>query len=95
MVRTVFASIAVMAAALGLAPPAAADEAEYLKLRDRLSFLTADQLLAEGRWACRAARSGLGSSTIVTIVQDRLERYGASVEAANDIVTGGINTLGC
>ncbi|TFV56792.1 DUF732 domain-containing protein [Mycobacterium sp. PS03-16] len=95
MVRTFLASIAVMAATLGLAPPAAADEAEYLKLQDRLTFLTADQLLREGRWACQAAKSGLGSSTIVTMVQDRLEWSGASVEAANDIVAGGINILGC
>jgi hypothetical protein len=95
MVRPLLASIVVAAAALTLAPPAAAGEAEYLALEPYFAFLTTDQLLREGYWACQAAASGMGSSSIVPMVQEHLKSEGASVSVANRIVATAIVHLDC
>lgn len=95
MVRPFLASIVVATAALGFAPPAAADEGPLLELQSQFAFLTADQLLTEGYWACRAARSGIGSSDIVQMVQQHLKYSGASIAAANKIVSTAIVHLDC
>ncbi|MGE2713428.1 DUF732 domain-containing protein [Mycolicibacterium litorale] len=95
MVRVLIPSIAVAAAALGLAPPAAADESALLALQPQFAFLTTDQLLREGYWACRAAASGMGSSQIVPMVQQHLEHSGASLAVANRIVSTAIVHLDC
>jgi hypothetical protein len=94
-VRPFLASIVVATAALGLAPPAAADEAEFLELQPRFAFLTTEQLLTEGYWACRAANSGVGSSDIVAMVQQHLKYSGASIAVANKIVSTAIVHLDC
>ncbi|WP_193046060.1 DUF732 domain-containing protein [Mycolicibacterium baixiangningiae] len=99
MVRAFLASILVTAGAtagaLGLAPPAAADESDYLELQPQFAFLTTDQLLREGYWACRAANSGMGSSAIVPMVQQHLLYSGASLAVANKIVSTAIVELDC
>ena len=95
MVRPFLASIALATAALGLAPPAAAGEAEFLELQPYFAFLTTEQLLTEGYWACRAARSGIGSSDIVPMVEDHLRDEGASLAVANKIVSTAIVQLDC
>jgi hypothetical protein len=92
MVRSLLATLLVAPAALALAAPAAADEAEYLELRERLVFLTADQLLTEGRRVCQATANGMGASDIVGMVRRDL---GASSAAATDIVTTAIIELDC
>ncbi|MCV7416154.1 DUF732 domain-containing protein [Mycolicibacterium litorale] len=95
LVPTIAASIVVTAGSLGLAPPAAAGEAEYLDLQQYFTFLTADQLLREGYWSCRAAASGMGSSEIVPMVQQHLKYSGASLAVANKIVSTAIVHLDC
>ncbi|KUI32737.1 DUF732 domain-containing protein [Mycobacterium sp. GA-2829] len=99
MIRAVIPTIAVAAAAMGGAlagaPPAAADEAAYLELQQYFAFLTADQLLREGYWVCRAAESGMGSSEIVPLVMDHLKDEGSSVAIANRIVSTAIVQLDC
>ncbi|BBZ62124.1 DUF732 domain-containing protein [Mycolicibacterium monacense] len=95
MVRPFLGSILAAAAALGLAPPAAANEGPLLELQSQFAFLTADQLLREGYWACRAARSGMGSSDIVPMVQQHLKYSGASLAVANKIVSTAIVHLDC
>lgn len=92
MVRSLLAAVLVVPGALALAAPAAADEASYLKLRERLAFLTADQLLTEGHRVCQATASGMGASDIVIMVRRDL---GASSAAATDIVTSAIIELDC
>lgn len=98
MIRAVIPAIVVAAlggAALAAAPQAAADEASYLELEQYFAFLTRDQLLREGYWACRAAQSGMGSSEIVPLVMDHLEDEGSTVAIANRIVSTAIVQLDC
>lgn len=92
MVRSLLAAVLVAPGALALAAPATADEAGYLKLREQLAFLSADQLLAEGRRVCRATRSGMGASEAVGMVRRDL---GVSSSAATDIVANAIVQLDC
>jgi hypothetical protein len=89
------ASIVAAGATVGLAPPAAADEGPLLALQQQFAFLTADQLLTEGYWACRAAASGMGSSAIVPLVQQHLKYSGASIAVVNTIVSTAIVHLDC
>ncbi|BCI52012.1 hypothetical protein NIIDNTM18_12900 [Mycolicibacterium litorale] len=95
MVRALIPSIAVTAGLLASAPPAAADESALLELQPQFAFLTTQQILREGYWACRAARSGMGSSQIVPMVQEHLEYSGASLAVANKIVSTAIVHLDC
>lgn len=96
MVRAVIVAIAAVAAATSApAPTAAADEADYLELQQYFTFLTTDQLLTEGYWACRAAAGGTGSASIVPLVQQHLEYSGVSLAVANRIVSTAIVELDC
>jgi hypothetical protein len=95
MVRLFIASIAVAAGTLGLAPPASADEGPLLDLQPQFAFLTTDQLLREGYWACRASAAGMGSSSITPLVQQHLKYSGASLAVANKIVSTAIVHLDC
>ncbi|MCK0173497.1 MULTISPECIES: DUF732 domain-containing protein [Mycobacteriaceae] len=93
MVRTLSAALLAGAAgALGLAAPAAADEAGYLKLQDRFAFLTADQLLSTGYQVCQASRSGMVAPDIVDMVSRDL---GAGLASATEIVASAIIQLDC
>lgn len=95
MIRPLLVALLVAPAALALAAPAAADEAGYLKLQDRLSFLTADQLRTEGARICQAAASGMGSAGIVNMVIDDLDHTGLTVASANTMVATAIVELDC
>jgi len=88
-------AVSVAVATLAFAPPAAADESALLALQPQFAFLTADQLLREGYWACRAAASGMGASAIVPLVQQHLKYSGASIAVANKIVSTAIVHLDC
>jgi hypothetical protein len=86
---------ALTAAAFAFAPAANADQATYLRLQERLNFLTADQLLAEGYRVCQASNSGIGSSDIVGMVYRDLQGEGISIGSATDIVSTAIVQLDC
>lgn len=92
MVRTLLAAALVAPGALLLAPAAAADEAGLLKLREQFVFLTADQLLTEGRRVCQSTASGMGGSEIVGMVRRDL---GVSSAVATEIVITAITELNC
>lgn len=95
MYRSLAVAGLLSAAALGFAAPASADEAGYLKLRDRLAFLTDEQLLSAGDMVCRATRSGVPASEIVDIVLAELQPYGVTVSSATVIITTAVAELGC
>ena len=95
LIPTIAASLVAAGATLGFAPVAAADEGPVLGLQQQFAFLTADQLLREGYWACRAAASGIGAAEIVPQVQQHLKYSGASVAVANKIVSTAIVHLDC
>lgn len=95
LIPSIAASLFAAGATLGLAPPAAADEGPLLELQPQFAFLTADQLLREGYWACRAAHSGIGSAEIVPMVVQHLKSSGASIAVANKIVSTAIVHLDC
>jgi uncharacterized protein DUF732 len=85
---TSVSAFAVMAAA-----PAQADEATYLqRLLPNYTFLSPQQLLAEGDRVCRAERSGIPSSDSVNMVYRDLA---VSMTAATDIVRAAVLDLGC
>ncbi len=93
VVRALGALVAVAAAAIGLATPAAAEANEYLgALQHRYAYLSESQLLSEGNKVCAAARSGSPASDNVIMVSKDL---GVSVSAAYEIVIASINHLGC
>jgi len=78
--------------AVGTAAPAAASESDYLRLKDRLTFLTTQQLLSEGYRVCGAIDNGMISPDAVTMVSKDLA---VSVDAALDIVSATVGELGC
>jgi hypothetical protein len=87
------ALMAVVATAVALSAPAAADETAYLqRLQARYVFLSADQLLSAGAKVCSATRSGHTSADAVTMVRNDL---GVSISAAGDIVSTAIVDLDC
>jgi hypothetical protein len=93
--RALLVALAAGSAAVTLAAPAAADEAEYLKIQDRLAFLSVDQLRTEGARVCQATRSGIPAADIVQMVVHDLRGTGATVAAANVIVANAVTKLGC
>jgi hypothetical protein len=79
--------------AIGVAPPAAADENNYLsQTQPKLAFLSAQQLLAEGYKVCRYISVGRPSSDAVPMV---VQDLGVSVPAAVYIVAPAIEELDC
>ena len=75
------------------AAPAQADEATYLqRLAPRYTYLSPQQLLAEGYRVCQAERSGIVSANAVNMVYKDLA---VSMAAANDIVSAAVIDLGC
>ncbi|HEX2286862.1 MAG TPA: hypothetical protein VHI10_18900 [Mycobacterium sp.] len=93
MINAIRVLIAVVATALAVAAPAAADEAEYLHLvQPKYTFLSAEQLLSEGIKVCKASRAGMLSPDAVQMVQKDLA---VSVGAAGDIVAAAVVTLDC
>ena len=98
MVQTganVWMTTAALAAGIAVwgAAPAAADDAGYLShLQDRFSFLSSQQLLAEGHKVCSVMGRGVGASDAVTMVTKDL---GVTIAVAADIVAGAADDLGC
>ncbi|OBF26484.1 hypothetical protein A5724_31475 [Mycobacterium sp. ACS1612] len=80
------------ALAIASAAPAAADEDQYLKLRDVYPTYSAEQLLAEGQRVCAVARQGVPSPQAVVMVTNDL---GMSTTAALDIVSAAVMNLKC
>ncbi len=78
--------------AIASAAPAAADEDEYLRLRDVYPSYSAEQLLAEGHRVCAVARQGVPSPQAVIMVTNDL---GVSTTAALDIVSSAVMNLDC
>jgi hypothetical protein len=78
---------------IGVAPPAAADESEYLRqVQPKLAFLSTQQLLTEGYKVCRFVNVGRASSDAVPMV---VKDLGVSVPAAVYIVAPAIEELDC
>ena len=92
--RVLIAGVAsVSAFAVMAAAPARADEATYLhRLQPIYTFLSTQQLLAEGYRVCAAERSGMNSTDAVNMVYKHLA---VSMAAASDIVTAAVDELHC
>ena len=79
--------------AIGVAPPAAADESDYLnQLSPRLTFLSTEQLLTEGYKVCRYVSVGRPTADAIPMVMDDLQ---TSVAAALDIISEAVQQLDC
>ena len=75
------------------ASPAQANESDYLAaLQPRFTFLSPQQLLAEGYKVCRATRSGMIAPDAVSMVYKDLA---VSVAVADDIVSTAVVDLSC
>ena len=75
------------------AAPAAAGESEYLRrLQDRFTFLSTQQLLAEGEKVCKVLNQGTLSPTAVDMVSKDLA---VSLSVAGDIVAAAAVEFGC
>jgi hypothetical protein len=84
---------ALVAIAVWGAAPAAAGESEYLRLlQDKFSFLSTQQLLAEGHKACKVMEQGVTASNAVNMVSKDLA---VSLAVAFDIVGAAAVELGC
>nr|WP_228768930.1 DUF732 domain-containing protein [Mycolicibacterium malmesburyense]CRL76335.1 hypothetical protein CPGR_03939 [Mycolicibacterium malmesburyense] len=93
MRRIIGPLIAAAATAVAFAPPAAADQAEFVrKLQEQYVFLSADQLVSTGNLVCAEAARGVPAAVTVQRVRDDL---GISVSAAGDIVSLAVVELGC
>ena len=76
------------------AAPAHADAAKYLQLLDdKYSYLSEQQLLAEGDKVCAALNHGTTASSLVDMVQKDLG--GVSTAVAIDVVASAAIGLGC
>jgi|GEM_PF-2010530 len=97
MIRPVRVLTAAIAAAVAFevmtASPAQANESDYLAaLQPRFTFLSSQQLLAEGYKVCRATRGGMIAPDAVSMVYKDLS---VSMAVANDIVSTAVVDLGC
>jgi hypothetical protein len=85
--------LAVMAAAVAFAAPAAADEDEFVRtMQISYVFLSEQQLRSEGARICSVLRSGAPAADAVIMVRNDL---GISVSAAGEIVSAAVLHLGC
>jgi hypothetical protein len=85
--------VAVAAAAVAFAAPAAADENTFLKtLQTKYVFLSEEQLSSEGAKICSTLGSGVPASDAVIMVRDDL---GVSISAAGEIVSLAVVELDC
>jgi Protein of unknown function (DUF732) len=79
-------------AVAGAAPDQAADREYLQRLQDQLSFLSAQQLLAEGHKVCDVINQGVGSSNVVVTVSKDL---GISLSAATYVVSAAVAEFHC
>jgi hypothetical protein len=94
MTLKVWIATAALAAgiAVGAPAPAAANESDYLRLKDTLNYLTTQQLLSEGYKVCGAIRNGMRSPDAVNLVTKDLA---VGVDDALDIVSVAVVELSC
>ena len=79
--------------AIGVAPPAAADESEYLnQLSPRLAFLSTEQLRTEGYKVCRYVGVGRPTADAIPVVMKDLQ---ITVAGAMDIIAAAVEQLHC
>ena len=79
--------------AIGVAPPAAAGEDEYLgKLRARYAYLNDDQLLTEAHKVCQMTLSGHPTPDAIPVVTKDLAISGS---VAVDIIATAVDEFGC
>jgi hypothetical protein len=91
--KRIHALVAVVATAVALAAPAAADEQEFVRtLQTRYAFLSEQQLLSEGAKICDTIRTGVPASNVVPMVRNDL---GVSISAAGEIVSAAVVHFGC
>jgi hypothetical protein len=83
----VLAAVILAAAAVAVAPSAAADDGYLQQLHDRYNFLTVEQLAAESDRVCALTRAGQNSPTVVNVV---LKDLGVSTQAALDIESAAV-----
>ncbi|MBV9638252.1 MAG: DUF732 domain-containing protein [Mycobacteriaceae bacterium] len=92
--RALISAVLAVAGSVLTAAPAHAGSAEYLRLLDdKYSYLTTQQLLAEGYKICAALNRGTISPQAVDMVQRDLG--GVSVQVALDIVAAAAVGLDC
>ena len=91
--KTVLVAALAAGVAIGVAPPAAAEESAYLnQLSPRLTFLSTQQLLTEGYKVCRYVGVGRPTADAIPLVMKDLE---VTVAAALDIVSAAVQQLDC
>lgn len=91
--KTMLVAVLAAGAAIGVAPPAAAEESAYLnQLSPRLTFLSTEQLLTEGYKVCRYVSVGRPTADAIPMVMDDLQ---TSVSPALDIISAAIQQLDC
>jgi hypothetical protein len=92
-VKLGFVAAVAAGVAIGVAPPAAADESGYLnELSPRLAYLTTQQLRTEGYKVCRYVNVGRPTADAIPVVTNDL---GITVAAAMDIISASIRELDC
>jgi Flp pilus assembly protein TadB len=91
--KTMLVAVLAAGVAIGVAPPAAAAESDYLnQLAPRLTFLSNEQLLTEGYKVCRYVSVGRPTADAIPMVMKDLE---TSVSAALDIISAAVQQLRC
>ncbi|KQY03083.1 hypothetical protein ASD37_26545 [Mycobacterium sp. Root135] len=91
--KTMLVAVLAAGVAIGVAPPAAAEESAYLnQLSPRLTFLSSEQLLTEGYKVCRYVSVGRPTADAIPMVMDDLQ---TSVSPALDIISAAIQQLDC
>lgn len=91
--KTMLVAVLAAGVAIGVAPPAAAEESAYLnQLSPRLTFLSTEQLLTEGYKVCRYVSVGRPTADAIPMVMDDLQ---TSVSPALDIISAAIQQLDC
>ena len=85
--------LAVIAAAVAFAAPAAASEDEFVRtMQTAYVFLSEQQLLSEGARICSVLSSSATATDAVIMVRNDL---GVSISAAGEIVSAAVLHLGC
>lgn len=91
--KTMLVAALAAGVAIGVAPPAAAGETDYLnQLSPRLTFLSTEQLRTEGYKVCRYVSVGRPTADAIPVVMKDLE---VTVAAALDIISAAVQQLDC
>ena len=91
--KSVLAVTLALGVAIGAAPTAAAEEGDYLEqLQPRITYLTSEQLLAEGYKVCRYVGVGRPTADAIPVVMNDLK---VTVAAAMAIIPAAVEELDC